>query len=266
MLLAIVTVVALDFARQDTSGSTRPVGERTEAETETPPLPEPLAPNPDAPGYEEAVADAQLPPGGEFTERGRGTFSVVPGRGEPFGGPDVFPFTVEIEDGVEVTGGAEGFAADVERILRDPRSWIADGQHGFQRVDDPARARLRITLTSQLTTRELCGWTIQFEGSCFSGRHGNRVVINTARWVRGAVSFDGSLVEYKQYVINHEVGHGLGYKHKPCPEHGALAPVMMQQSWSTSNDYLAALGTDRVVADGKVCRPNAWPYPTGRAR
>ena len=81
--------------------------------------------------------------------------------------------------------------------------------------------------------------------------------------MRGAVSFQGALVEYKQYVVNHEVGHGLGYDHKPCQENGALAPVMMQQSWGVSNDYLAALGTDRVSADGKVCRPNAWPYPTG---
>lgn len=36
---------------------------------------------------------------------------------------------------------------------------------------------------------------------------------------------------------------------------------MMQQTWGVSNDYLAALGTDRVAADGKVCEVNAWPYP-----
>ncbi len=90
------------------------------------------------------------------------------------------------------------------------------------------------------------------------------MTINVARWVRGAVSFQGALVEYKQYVVNHEVGHGLGYDHRPCQENGALAPVMMQQSWGVSNDYLAALGTDRVNKDGKVCKPNAWPYPTGR--
>ncbi|MDU0294608.1 DUF3152 domain-containing protein [Saccharothrix longispora] len=115
----------------------------------------------------------------------------------------------------------------------------------------------------RLTTCDVCGFSIPHEGSCATTEV---VTINVARWVRGAVSFQGALVEYKQYVINHEVGHGLGYNHKPCQESGALAPVMMQQSWDVSNDYLAALGTDRRAADGKVCKPNAWPYPTGSRR
>jgi Protein of unknown function (DUF3152) len=64
-------------------------------------------------------------------------------------------------------------------------------------------------------------------------------------------------------VINHEVGHALGFGHLPCTDTGALAPVMMQQTFGVANDYLAALGGDSAPADGKVCIANPWPYPTG---
>ncbi|GGM42315.1 hypothetical protein GCM10012275_11650 [Longimycelium tulufanense] len=224
----------------------------------------PGVPNPDPQKFAEAKAAAELPPGGRFTERGEKKWDVVPGSSERFGGPKLFRYTVEVERGVEVTGGPETFGRDVDNILRDPRSWIADEQHGFQRVDS-GEPDLRISLTSQMTTRDICGFEIPFEGSCYDPVS-RRVVINIARWVRGAVAFQGSYVEYKQYVINHEVGHGLGFGHKPCGENGGLAPIMMQQSWGVSNDYLATLGTDGgVTADGKVCKANAWPYPTAKA-
>jgi hypothetical protein len=88
------------------------------------------------------------------------------------------------------------------------------------------------------------------------------VVINTARWARGAVAFQGNVVQYQQYVVNHEVGHGLGFPHIACDGPGRLAPVMMQQTWGVADDYLAALGTDHVTPDGLICQPNAWPFPT----
>lgn len=223
---------------------------------------DPLIPNPlGGPGFQEAKASAELPGGGAFTPQGGGTWRVIPGAGPPVGTGELFTYTIEVEDGVQVEGGPEGFATTVERTLNNPKSWIGSGRYQFQRIDDSAAADLRISLTSQLTTREICGFRIPFEGSCWRGDQ-RRVTINNARWARGAVAFQGNVVQYQQYVVNHEVGHGLGFSHTPCPETGQLSPVMMQQTWGVSNDYLAALGTDRVEPDGKVCEPNAWPFPT----
>ena len=67
-------------------------------------------------------------------------------------------------------------------------------------------------------------------------------VINMFRWVSGAKDFDKDLSTYRIYLINHEVGHYLGWGHSDCPSENALAPVMMQQSKTT---------------DG--CIPNGWP-------
>lgn len=93
-------------------------------------------------------------------------------------------------------------------------------------------------------------------------------MINAARWARGGAAFQGNLGLYRQYAINHEVGHALDIDHEYCPRAGALAPVMMQQTFGVSNNYLAQLteaGTagTAIPRDGAICRPNAWPYPQG---
>ncbi|MFI7679466.1 DUF3152 domain-containing protein [Actinophytocola sp. NPDC049390] len=219
------------------------------------------APNPEGDKrYPESMATAELPDGGPFTERGTGRWSIVPGTTDRVG-PDVpvRTYSVEVEEGVALPGGPQGFAATVHSVLSHPKSWIGSGDHAFQRVAN-GDADLRVSLTSQMTTRKLCGFAIPYDGSCWRGDL-RRVIINTARWERGAVVFQGNIVAYQQYLINHEVGHALNFDHVPCPANGELAPVMMQQTWGTSNNYLADIGTDRVAADGKNCLANPWPFP-----
>lgn len=222
----------------------------------------PLIPNPvSSPGFDAVKAFAELPGGGPFAVQGTGAWRVIPGVGAPFGAGQLLTYTVEIEDGVDLEGGPAGFAATVDSTLQNPKSWIGSGRYRFQRIDDSRMATLRISLTSQQTTRRLCGFQIPFDASCWRpGDH--RVVINTARWARGAVAFEGNVVQYQQYAVNHEVGHGLGFAHVACESNGGLAPVMMQQTWGVADDYLAALHTDHVTPDGRVCQPNAWPFPT----
>jgi hypothetical protein len=181
----------------------------------------------------------------------------------------VFTYTVEIEDGATLAEGDHAFGTAVAATLDDPRSWVGSGQIALRRVDASAGVvpDFRVSLTSQLTTRAQCGYQIRYEASCWKSDAG-RVLINGARWVRGAGAFEGQLGLYRQYAINHEVGHVFRNPHVPCGGNGDLAPVMMQQSFGVSDDYLAQL-TDsspqgvEIPRDGKVCRPNAWPFPVG---
>ena len=159
----------------------------------------------------------------------------------------------------------------MDTTLSDPRGWASTNQVSVQRVDArAANPDIRISLSTPDTVHrpEFCGFSIKYESSCWRPS-AHRVVINLARWVRGALAFNGDLGLYRQYAVNHEVGHVFGNEHVGCPTNGALAPVMMQQTFGVSDDYVHDLNQvdpgnrDRVARDGKVCRPNAWPYPQG---
>ena len=208
-----------------------------------------------------------LPEGGQFTEAGAKTWHIVPGTTPKVGDgtAKAFTYTVEVEDGVDTTGfgGDDGFARLVSETLANPKSWTHNPQFAFTRIDT-GTPDFRVSLTSPMTVREGCGYDIQLEASCYNPVYDSqpRVLINEARWVRGAVPFQGDVGSYRQYLINHEVGHAIGYQHhEPCGENGALAPVMMQQTFSTNNNDAARFDPESVKPDGKTCRFNPWPYP-----
>jgi hypothetical protein len=213
--------------------------------------------------FDPSTKSFALPPGGRFEVNGLGTWHVVPGKTEAVGGPTVFTYLVEVEDenDTRAFGGDDAFAKLVDDTLANPKGWTKDDKYGFQRIDD-GTPDFRIALASQTTARKICGYEIPVETSCYDQGQ-NRVVITAARWVRGAVAFQGDIGSYRQYVINHEVGHAIGiHQHDACETDGGLAPVMMQQTFGTANNDVAVLDPVGVVPkDGKDCKPNAWPYP-----
>jgi predicted Zn-dependent protease len=81
-------------------------------------------------------------------------------------------------------------------------------------------------------------------GGYTSCRYGDRAVINLARWETAVPDYEGDVATYRQYVVNHEVGHALGNGHQQCPGPGQPAPVMQQQTLGLQG-----------------CAKNAWPHP-----
>lgn len=124
-------------------------------------------------------------------------------------------------------------------ILNDPRGWSTIENQSFQIVNSE-NADLNIVFAKPETVDELC-YPLQTNG-IYSCRNEKNVVINMFRWLSGAQDFGTDLSTYRIYLINHEVGHYLGWGHSDCPSDKALAPVMMQQSKSTNG-----------------CVPNGWP-------
>jgi hypothetical protein len=217
---------------------------------------------------------AVLPAGPNVPQAGAGTWHIVPGNGPVVGkGTHLYRYQVAVEDGIDpaVYGGDDAFAKTVDATLDDPRSWVASGSLSLQRVGaDYANPDFVVSLTTPNTDHrpDLCGFDITYEASCWRSS-AKRVIINLARWVRGALAFQGDLGLYRQYAINHEVGHVFGNPHVGCATNGGLAPVMMQQSFGVSDNYVFDLNQvdpgnrTKVARDGKVCKANAWPYPQG---
>lgn len=256
--LLVVTVVDDGGAASETPVATDRAARNTDITKETTPIGAPTSQIADA-----ALPAGALPPGGPFTQKGERVFRVVPGTTDKVGaGSEVYTYTVEIEEGLVAQnyGGARSFGKFVDATLANPKSWIGDGKVAFRRIDK-GEPDLRISLTSTDTSRELCGYQIKLEASCFYPPDG-RVVLNEARWIRGAVAFQGDDLTYRQYLVNHEVGHGIGYEsHLPCEQDGALAPVMMQQTFGVANSEIMALDPGMKANRSFTCRPNAWPYP-----
>ena len=169
---------------------------------------------------------------------GTGKLVAVKGSSRRVGTGPRKRFAVQVERGLRLD--ADAFAKEVERILFDRRSWARQDGFSLKRTDDPGDVTFIVTLTSPTTTDRLCA-PLSTSG-VFSCAQGPRAVINAARWRGGAPSFGNDLMEYRRYLINHEVGHTLGRRHRDCPAPKARAPVMMQQT--------------KGVGD---CAPNPWP-------
>jgi hypothetical protein len=157
----------------------------------------------------------------------------------------VHRYRVAVEEG----SGQEvaAFAAAVDGVLADPRSWIASGELRVQRVPATAPADFTVYLATPVTSERMCAeGGLQTEGytSC---RLPGKVIVNLARWLEGVPDYGAPLTTYRSYVVNHEVGHEFGVGHESCPGPGRPAPVMQQQTYGLQG-----------------CRANPWPYLDGR--
>jgi hypothetical protein len=165
-------------------------------------------------------------------------FLVAPG-GEVAGSGPRWRYTIELEPATDLS--LEEVVDQVTRSLLDTRSWAAT--RTLERVADPSKARIRLVVATPDTVDRLCGQVGLRTNSIYSCWNGRFAALNSWRWEVGAPGFD-DIVTYRDYLVNHEFGHGLGYGHVGCPGPGEPAPVMMQQS---------------MRLDG--CAPNGWPYP-----
>jgi hypothetical protein len=133
----------------------------------------------------------------------------------------VFAYTVD----PELSDREPAFVEDVFTTLNDPKGWRRAGVRFC-----PAQfgeADIIIGLALPRSVDLLCA-PIETKGEVSCAIDG-RAVINVKRWDNATRAWD-SLTEYRNYVINHEVGHLLGLGHaKRCTASGR-APLMMQQS------------------------------------
>lgn len=179
---------------------------------------------------------------------GSGKFDAIKGVDKAPGSGQKFTYRVDVEQGLGLDG--ELFAEAVQKTLNDDRSWAHNGARTFERVYT-GKPDFVITLASPGTTAEWCrksGLDTTVENVSCDSAATERVMINAYRWAQGSPTYGDQIHAYRQMLINHEVGHRLGYPHVTCDKDGELAPVMQQQTKFLSHN-------------GITCRANPWAYP-----
>ena len=211
----------------------------------TPPSPEWLTPAARTPAPPVATARATTRPPVKITfpEWGDGLWRVAPAGTDTTGHSGrLLRYRVAVErDIAGVT--PEGFAAAAAATLADPRGWTAGDRWRFRRVGPGQAYNFTLYLATPRTRDRLCEDVADGYTSC---RNGPSVVLNVARWAGGVPFYRGDLTAYRQYMVNHEVGHRLGHGHEKCPRPGSPAPVMQQQTLGLHG-----------------CTTNPWPHPDG---
>ena len=142
---------------------------------------------------------------------------------DPTRTPGIIRYRILVEKGLEPL--AQAFAERVNEILGLDTGWARNGirfAHVAAKYDFTvllARPKAVDRLCKPLRTRSWLSCAI-YRGA----------VINARRWQEGAKTWGEDVRGYHHYLINHEVGHVLGLRHLRCPEEGAPAPIMLQQT------------------------------------
>lgn len=126
----------------------------------------------------------------------------------------------------KITTSKATFRKQVAETLNDPRGWRSAGI-AFREVKKGGQVTIVLSQASKVTSYSSACST---QWSCRVGRY---VIINQERWKHASPAWratKGSIRNYRHMVVNHEMGHWLGWGHSHCGGKGKKAPVMMQQS------------------------------------
>ncbi|MFI2140577.1 DUF3152 domain-containing protein [Streptomyces griseofuscus] len=181
--------------------------------------------------------------GTEVPSKGTGVFVTARAGGAKVGrGPRPLRYVVKTETGLDLSPAQA--ADEIAGILAAPRGWSHNPAYAFQLVGAGQPHDLTVSIATPGTADALCWAGIhQDTGGEYNCEVPGGVVVNLKRWVEGSPTFDGPIHDYRALIINHEMGHFLGYTHTTCAGPGRLAPVMMQQ-----------------IKGLHGCVANAWPY------
>lgn len=131
----------------------------------------------------------------------------------------------------------------ISDIIHDSRGWAGIG-YAFRRVYDttPQPDIVILKLSRQQMRRKFAGRPdLKGLSVTSQGPEVSVIYIDDLNWRHPPEFFSGNLQLYRAYLIQHEVGHCLGFDHVPASVNMTRCPVMYQQTRGTI-----------------TCRANPW--------
>ncbi len=163
---------------------------------------------------------------------------------------------------------AEEFKNIVQYILQHNKGWKSYG-YDFEYCENSKESKtlknsknetpkkhVHITLCNPEDVKKACGTSTL---SCYDPST-DKIYINYRNWNGGSKS-DLSTADYRIYVINHEMGHALGFEHTKCPalvdaaKYCSLASNLGTNSASIMQQM--SKGPEHIAP----CKSNMWPLP-----
>ncbi len=135
----------------------------------------------------------------------------------------------------------------IHGVTESPKGWKRAG-YSFVINDISSDIIFHLVDSNKLGTIQNCSR----QDSC---RVGNDIYINLERWRNGSPHLTIPLDEYRAMIINHELGHWLGFEHWRCYGHGVAAPVMQQQSISLGGLIPSAWPNENEIKSLLSSRP-----------
>jgi hypothetical protein len=129
----------------------------------------------------------------------------------------------------------------INNTLLDKRGWknyifkkiyVKDGLKLKNKKKDKI---FHIKFSSNNTIKNICN----LSGLSCADLNKNTIYINVYRWLNGSQKSGLSLINYRKYIIYHEIGHLLGREHSVCPCDGCPRPIMVQ----------ATIANDKCIAN-----------------
>jgi uncharacterized protein DUF3152 len=144
-------------------------------------------------------------------------------------------YTIKIDDKYHLNKNL--IINKIKNTLNDKRGWIKFG-YIFEYVDSKKNADFIITFKDNDEIVDIC----DLAGLSCADTNENIIYFNLYRWKKGSNKSMLNLDDYRNYVINHEVGHILGKHHIPLGKKGTKAPIRIQQTVGIGHH-----------------KPNSWP-------